>query len=278
MEKKKFKVAAANMDCTLGVVSENLKKMESMCKEAAANGASAICFPELATTGYSPVLIAEKFFEISETVPGPSTDFLCEVAKATGLYIITGISEKSNVPGKLYNSQVTISPEGEIVGLYRKIHVWGLEKLYWKESTSCEFTTFEMPMCKAGTMICYDTCFPETARVLALKGVNIIFDSAAWRIQEADIWELNTRCRAVENHVFMVCSNRCGVEGDSTLNGESRIIGPRGNVLAAAGREEEIIYAEVDIDACIKDNAMQLSYMKDRRPEAYSLITECSNY
>ncbi|MEA4972149.1 MAG: nitrilase-related carbon-nitrogen hydrolase [Candidatus Metalachnospira sp.] len=278
MEKKKFIVAAANMDCTLGVVSENLKKMEAICKEASIKGAQAICFPELATTGYSPVLIGEKYYEISEQIPGPSTDFLCEVAKATGLYIVTGISEKSSVPGKLYNSQVAISPEGEIVSVYRKIHVWGLEKLYWKESTTCEFATFEMPMCKAGTMICYDTSFPETARVLGLMGVNMIFDSAAWRIQEADIWELNTRARAVENHVYMVCANRCGVEGDSTLNGESRIIGPRGNVLAVAGREEEVIYAEVDIDSCIRDNAMLLSYMKDRRPEAYGLITERSNY
>jgi predicted amidohydrolase len=278
MNNKIFKVAAANMDCTLGNVSENLKKMKAICEEASEKGALAICFPELATTGYSPVLIGEKYYEISEPIPGPSTDYLCEVAKATGLFIVTGMSEKSSVPGKLYNSQIAISPEGEIVSVYRKIHVWGLEKLYWKESTTCEFATFEMPMCKAGTMICYDTSFPETARVLGLMGVNMIFDSAAWRIQEADIWELNTRARAVENHVFMICSNRCGVEGDSTLNGESRIIGPRGNVLAVAGREEEIIYADIDIDSCIKDNAMQLSYMKDRRPEAYSLISECSNY
>ncbi len=278
MEKKIFKVAAANMDCELGNVSANLKKMESMCREASSKGCSAILFPELAVTGYSPVLIGEKFYEISEPIPGPSTDFLCEVAKSTGMYIVTGFSEKSSVPGKLYNTQVSISAEGEIVGVYRKIHVWGLEKLYWKESTDCKFTTFEMPMCKAGTMICYDTCFPETAKTLALMGANVIFDSAAWRVQEADLWELMTRCRAVENHVFMICANRCGVEGDSTLNGESRIIGPRGNVLAAAGREEEIIYADIDIDACIKDNAMMLSYMKDRRPEAYSLVSECSNY
>ncbi len=278
MEKKKFIVAAANMDCRLGDVKYNLNHMKEICEEAAGKGTLAIVFPELATTGYSPTILGEKYYEISDPIPGPQTDFLCEVAKATGMYIITGISEKSSIPGRLYNSQVTISPEGEIVGLYRKIHVWGLEKLTWKESTSCEFTTFEMPMCKAGTMICYDTCFPETARVLSLKGSNIIFDSAAWRIQEADIWELETRVRALENHIYMVCANRCGVEGDSTLNGESCIVGPRGNVLAMAGREEETIYAEVDIDACIKDNAMMLSYLKDRRPEAYTLITDCTNY
>lgn len=167
------KLPALDQCVSLGDVSANLEKME------------AICFPELATTGYSPVLIGEKYFDISEPIPGPSTDFLCAVAKATGLYIVTGISEKSAVPGKLYNSQVSISPEGEIVSVYRKIHVWGLEKLYWKESTTCEFATFEMPMCTAGTMICYDTSFPETARVLALMGSNVIFDSTAWRIQEA---------------------------------------------------------------------------------------------
>lgn len=277
MSKDIFKVAAAQMDCTLGDVPANLEKMEKMCKEAAANGAQVICFPELATTGYSPVLIGTKYYEISEPIPGPSTEFLGRVAKENNIYIVTGISEQSVVPGKLYNSQICITPTGEVVSRYRKIHVWGMEKLYWKSSTSCEYATFDLPWCKAGTMICYDTSFPETARVLALMGVNIIFDSAAWRIQEADIWDINTRARAVENHVYMVCSNRCGVEGDSTLNGESRIIGPRGNILASTGRDEDIIYADVDIDAGIKENAMYLSYMKDRRPEAYSLITDCTN-
>ena len=277
MENGIFKVAAAQMDCTLGVVSENLKKMESMCIEASEHGAEVICFPELATTGYSPVLIGEKYYEISEPIPGPSTEFLGEVARKTNLYIITGISEQSSIPGKLYNSQICVSPEGKVISTYRKIHVWGLEKLYWKASTSCEYAVFDLPWCKAGTMICYDTSFPETARVLALMGVNIIFDSAAWRVQEADIWDLNTRARAVENHVYMVCSNRCGTEGDSILNGESRIIGPRGNILAVTGHEEDIIYADIDINAGIKENAMYLSYMKDRRPEAYSLITDCSN-
>lgn len=278
MNKKIFKAAAANMDCVLGDTKANLKKMADICKEASAKGALAICFPELATTGYSPTILGDKYYEISEPIPGPTTNLLCKVAKSTGLYIVTGISEKSSVPGRLFNSQVAISPEGKIVSVYRKIHVWGLEKLTWRESITCEYGTFDMPMCKAGHMICYDTSFPETARVLSLMGSNVIFDSAAWRNLEADIWELNTRARAVENHVFMICSNRCGVEGDSTLNGESRIIGPRGNVLAAAGHDEEIIYADIDIDACIKDNAMMLSYMKDRRPEAYSLISDTRNF
>lgn len=277
MKKEIFKVAAAQMDCVLGDVPANLKKMEKMTVEAAGKGAKVILFPELCTTGYSPELIGEKYYTISEPIPGPSTEFLGKVAKENDIYIITGISEQSEIPGRLWNSQVCIAPTGEVISLYRKIHVWGLEKLYWKESTSCEYATFELPWCKAGTMICYDTSFPETARVLALMGVNIIFDSAAWRVQEADIWDINTRARAVENHVYMVCSNRCGKEGDAILNGESRIIGPRGNIIASTGHDEDIIYADIDIDAGIKENMMCLSYMKDRRPEAYALIADCTN-
>ena len=117
MNKKIFKAAAVNMDCELGNVKANLKKMADFCKEASAKGALAICFPELATTGYSPTILGEKYYEISEPIPGPSTNYLCKVAKATGLYIVTGISEKSSVPGRLYNSQIAISPEGKIVSI-----------------------------------------------------------------------------------------------------------------------------------------------------------------
>jgi predicted amidohydrolase len=277
MENKRFKVAAAQMDCVLGVVQPNLEKMKDMCQEAAKQGAIAICFPEVATTGYSPVLINERFYEISEPIPGPATEFLSGAAMENHIYIITGISEKSAVPGKLYNSQICISPEGKIISNYRKIHVWGLEKLYWKSSTTGEFGLFDLPFCKAGTMICYDTVFPETARVLTLMGSQIIFDSAAWRIQESDIWDLVTRARALENHVFMVCSNRCGKEGDTVLTGESRVIGPRGNILEAAGHDETLIMAEIDLDLITAETARE-PYLKDRCPEAYGLISDCGNF
>lgn len=277
MNEKTFRVAAAQMDCVLGDVKKNIEKMKEMVMEAAKNGAQVICFPELATTGYSPTMIGEKYYTISEEIPGPTTEFLGNVARENNIYIVTGISEKSSVPGVLYNSQVCIAPSGEVLKLYRKIHVWGLEKLYWKESIDCEAGYFNLPWCKAGMMICYDTSFPETARLLKLMGAEIIFDSAAWRIQEDDIWDLNTKARAVENHVFMVCANRCGVEGDSTLNGHSRIIGPRGNILAVAGRDEEIIYADINITLEYAEEE-QFTYMQDRRPEAYGLLSTCKDF
>ena len=278
MSHQSFKVATAQMECALGDVAANVKKIILMSAEAASNGAKAVCFPEIAVTGYSPTTISEKYYEISEPVPGKTTDLLCKAAKDSGIYIVTGFSELSAVPGKLYNSQLTFAPDGTIAAHYRKIHVWGLEKLYWQESAQCDFATFDMPYCKAGTMICYDTSFPETARCLALLGCNVIFDSAAWRVQEADIWDLNTRSRALENHVYMVCSNLVGIEGVTTLNGHSRIIGPRGNILAECdGKSEQIVYADVDIDAAIKENALYLSYMKDRRPEAYGIIADTTD-
>ena len=101
MNKKIFKAAAVNMDCVLGDVKANLKKMAEFCKEASAKGALAICFPELATTGYSPTILGEKYYEISEPIPGPTTNYLCKLAKSTGLYIVTGISEKKQRSGQI---------------------------------------------------------------------------------------------------------------------------------------------------------------------------------
>lgn len=259
------------MDCYEADTKRNVDKMIRMVKEAAGHGAQVITFPELATTGYNPPVIGDRFYSISEPIPGPCTDRLAQAARENEVYIITGISEKSSVPGILYNSNICISPQGEIVCLYRKIHVWYLEKLYFKPSVTCEYNTFELPWTRAALMICYDTAFPEMARTLALMGANILFDPAAWCIQDADTWDLNTRARAQENHVFMVCVNRCGQEGDLVLNGRSRIIGPRGTILAEADRDETIIYADIDLDAALAER-IKLPYMKDRRPEAYGLI------
>lgn len=278
MKHQKFVAAVGQIECALGDVDANVAKIVRMSKEAADNGAKAIVFPELAVQGYSPATIAGGYYEISEPVPGPTTDLLCKAAQDNGIYIITGMSELSSIPGKLYNSQICCAPDGTIASLYRKIHVWGLEKLYWEPSTECDFATFETPWCKAGTMICYDTSFPETARCLALLGCNVIFDSAAWRFQEDDIWDLNTRSRALENHVYMLCSNLIGMYGDTKLNGHSRIIDPRGRILAELDSETEgIIYSEIDIDKATLDNALFLSYMKERRPEAYSLIADTTD-
>lgn len=270
-----FTVAAAQMACELGDPAANLAKITEMAREAAAHGATAVCFPELAIPGYSPTTIAERYYEISEPVPGPSTEALCACARDNGIYIVAGLSERSAVPGKLYNSQVACAPDGTIASLYRKIHVWGLEKLWWQESCSCEFATFDLPSCRAGTMICYDTNFPETARCLALLGAQVIFDSAAWRVQEADIWDLATRARALDNHAYLVCANLVGVEGETTLNGHSRVIGPRGIVLSELdGSKEGVAYGEVDLDATARESAQSLAYLKDRRPEAYGLIAD----
>lgn len=278
MKHQKFIAAAGQIECALGDPSSNVAKIVEMTKEAANQGAKFICFPELAVPGYSPTTISERYYEISEPVPGHSTDILCKCAEDNGIYITVGLSEQSAVPGKLYNTQVTCAPDGSMVAVYRKIHVWGLEKLYWQESTECKFATFDTPWCKAGTMICYDTSFPETARCLTLNGCNMIMDSAAWRIQEADIWDLQTRARALENHVFMVCANLIGVEGGTTLNGHSRIVGPRGKVLAELDSETEgVICAEVDVDESIGENALYLSYLKDRRPEAYGIIADTTD-
>lgn len=270
-----FTVAAAQMACELGDPAANLAKITGMAKEAADHGAIAVCFPELAVPGYSPTTIAERYYEISEPVSGPSTEALCACARDNGIFIVAGLSERSAVPGKLYNTQITCAPDGSVAAVYRKIHVWGLEKLWWQESCSCEFATFDLPSCRAGTMICYDTNFPETARCLALLGAQVIFDSAAWRVQEADIWDLATRARALDNHAYLVCANLVGVEGETTLNGHSRVIGPRGIVLSELdGAEEGIAYGEVDLDATARESAQALAYLKDRRPEAYGLIAD----
>ncbi|MBS5130643.1 MAG: hypothetical protein KHZ01_09225 [Lachnospiraceae bacterium] len=137
---------------------------------------------------------------------------------------------------------------------------------------------FDTKYGKIGVMICYDAGFPETARVLTLKGAELIFMPSAWRIQDWDMWNLNIPQRALENTLYVAGVNRFGHEDDLYMFGNSKVADWRGRIIAESKEEkEEIVYAEIDLDQLTKAR-LDIHYLKDRRPDSYKLLSEYTEY
>lgn len=267
------KVAAVQMEPKLDKKDQNLEKICDFIKSAADEGASLVVFPELSLTGLIRTM--------AETVPGPSTNVLTTESKKHNMHIVVGLLEKCNK--KFYNSSVLIGPNG-IIGKYRKIHPWyPSEDSVPVNSGDLGYPVFTTNIGKVGMMICYDAWFPEPARVLALKGAEIIAIPLHTGLNSAFDYILRTR--ALENHVWIIAANATVTLEEKGIGwriiGRSQIISIVGEVLAEASEEnEEIIYAKIDVKAATSDKQLlpgtewkKTDLFWARKPENYSIIS-----
>ncbi|BAE74415.1 (R)-stereoselective amidase [Sodalis glossinidius str. 'morsitans'] len=263
-----IKVALAQIDTELGNKRKNLRYIASLCKEAADNKADVICFPELATTGYTPDLLGTRLWHLSESRGEETDQLLSQLAGELGLHIIAGFVERGERTGQVYNSAGVWAPEGQSwLHAQRKIHLWGDEKKWFSEGEQYEIIA--TPLGKIGVMVCYDLGFPEVARIFALRQVDILFVIAAWSEAEAYIWDINCAARALENGVFLVAVNRWGEEGDLRLFGGSQIMAPDGQcVVRATDKGEALVYGNIDLSQ-LANVRMTLPYRKDVKIASY---------
>lgn len=247
-----------------------------MVREAAAKRAKIVCFPEMFNTGYNFQLIGDGFHNCGETIDGHTITRLQKVAKECACYVIAPITLEKKVKGVFYNAAVVIDDEGVVLGDYSKHHLWAAERYYFHAGE--DIPVFDTKYGKIGVMICYDAGFPETARVLTLKGAELIFMPSAWRIQDWDMWNLNIPQRALENTLYVAGVNRFGHEDDLYMFGNSKVADWRGRIIAESKEEkEEIVYAEIDLDQLTKAR-LDIHYLKDRRPDSYKLLSEYTEY
>ena len=167
-------------NCKLGDVQANLARMNDLARRISRKEVDVRCYPELVTTGYS---LGQKWVELAETVPGPTTDKLGQVAREFGFHLIAGISERDPESGRIFNSAVLINSEGEVAGAHRKVHLWDEERRYFTPRN--EFKVFKTKVGTLGIGICYDLEFSETSRILALCGAEILFFPSAEMISTA---------------------------------------------------------------------------------------------
>lgn len=232
-------------------VEENLAHgVEMLGRCVASTGASLVVFPESATTGYVTGLSKAELWEVVSEVPGPVTDPIAEAAADLGVTVVWGTYERGEDPSRLFNSAVTITPDGRVAGVYRKTHLYVLEH----EDSGGWVTpggavdVAATPGAQVGSMICFDGDFPELSRITAARGAEVLARPSAF-LRSADIWELTTRARAYDNHCYVVAANAVGRDrGGSLYFGNSLIVGPTAGVLARATSQEEWCAATLDPD------------------------------
>jgi predicted amidohydrolase len=255
--------------------SANVEKMVAFIREAAAEGAKLIAFPELIVTGYVlPYDSTEKhrFYEISETVPGPTTERISALSEELGVHIVFGMVERaSSLPTPdMYNASVMTGPSGFIAS-HRKVHLPGDEKLYFRPGS--EVSVFDTQLGRISLLVCYDFWFPETPRIAALEGAQIIIDSANWPAFDTDTWFALGPGVAASNVLWLIQVNRVGGEDHWPGFGGSQIIAPSGKVAVRAADAEGITYGAIDVNQ-VSERRMMTPVLRDRRPALYRTLTK----
>jgi N-carbamoylputrescine amidase len=273
-------------------INHNLDKAVEWINKAAKQGAQVICLPELFRSQYFCQKESIDYFDLAESIPGPSTKALGKIAKEKKIILVAPVFEK-RAPGIYHNTAVIINTNGEIAGLYRKMHIPDdpsyYEKYYFTPG-DLGYKTFPTEFGKIGTLICWDQWYPEGARLTALKGAEVIFYPTAigWHPDEKskegkpqfDSWITVQRGHAIANGVYVAAVNRIGLEKENENSagiefwGSSFICDPQGVIIAQASTDkEEIIMAEID-PARIEYIRRNWPFLRDRRIDSYNGITD----
>jgi N-carbamoylputrescine amidase len=292
----KFTIALVQMRMGADPEANFVSAIEHI-REAARRGAQIVCLPELFRTQYFCQREELALFDLSEAIPGPSTNALSALARELGVSIVASLFER-RAPGLYHNTAVTLNADGEIAGIYRKMHIPDdplyYEKYYFTPG-DLGFQAVDTSAGRVGTMVCWDQWYPEGARLTALQGAEVLFYPTAigWHPAEKDefgaaqfdAWKTIQRAHAIANGVYVAAVNRVGHEiGDVLGNcasgpglefwGGSFIADPFGRIVAQAGHDgEEIVLGEID-RALIEETRRNWPFLRDRRVDAYGGITQ----
>ena len=271
-----MRIAAVQMDVKISEKECNLSKILANLEHAARAGAGIVVFPECALSGYC-FNSKEEAWPEAETVPGPSTERIAAAARNLGCTAVVGLLEREN--DQIYNAAVVITPQA-ILGTHRKVHLLCLGIDRFDALGNKPFPVFETPHGKLGINICFDCSFPESGRIVKLKGAQLLTIPTNWPAG-SDAWTHTCKVRATENHMVVIAADRVGEERGFRFIGHSQIIDYEGRTLAEAGETEEtIVSAEVDLEAANRNRVVRVpglyefDRMAARRPEMYAAITE----
>ena len=286
---EKFTIGLVQMACTPDP-AENLARAAARTGEAARGGAQIVCLQELFRSQYFCQSEDHARFDLSEPIPGPSTEALGKLARALSVVIVAPIFERRG-PGVYHNSAAVIDADGEVRGLYRKMHIPDdplyYEKFYFAPGDT-GFPCFDTRVARIGVLVCWDQWYPEAARLTALGGAQVIFYPTAigWHPSEKkeegpaqlDAWRTVQRGHAIANGVYVAACNRVGLErpaGGEGIEffGHSFVADPFGRTIAEAGQDETILLAECDPQVQ-EEVRRHWPFLRDRRVDAYGPITQ----
>jgi N-carbamoylputrescine amidase len=285
----KFRVGLVQMSCGLDP-NENLEKAMWRIRETAARGAQIVCLQELFRSQYFCREESAELFALAESIPGPTTETLGRLARELGVVVIASLFER-RAAGLYHNTAAVIGVDGEITGIYRKMHIPDdplyFEKFYFTPG-DLGFVNFNTSFARVGVLVCWDQWYPEAARLSSLSGANILFYPTAigWHPAEKeqygagqlDAWRTIQRSHAIANGIYVAAVNRVGFEGppDRGLEfwGSSFVADPFGKVIAeASSSAEEILVVECDPHKA-EEVRRNWPFLRDRRVDAYSPILQ----
>jgi len=267
--KKSLNIGIIQASSIFGNIDSNLQKAVFLIKKAKIKGAQIVCLPELYINGYDMDRYTLYSSESIEDNKEKIEQTISKLAAVNDIYIILPYATYES--GKTLNSAMLFDNKGLIVGKYDKTHLFEAERRVFDKGN--DIVVWDTDIGKIGIMICYDAGFPEVARVLKLKGADIIFCPSAWRIQDKEIWDINLKQRAIENRVYVIGINSVTKTEKLHLFGGSKAVSPDGRVIANVGIDnEDVLVCEIDFES-VESYKMKEDYMMDRRPELYSVIT-----
>ncbi|QDU24310.1 carbon-nitrogen hydrolase [Urbifossiella limnaea] len=268
----------------------NLRTAEAGIAAAAKAGAQVVCLPELFTGYYFCQREDIALFDLAEPIPGPGEERLAKAAKAHGVVVVGSFFEK-RMAGVYHNTATVHDAKGELLGIYRKMHIPDdplfLEKFYFTPGDT-GFKVFNTGPAKVGTLVCWDQWYPEAARLTALQGAEVIFYPTAigWHPREKaeygeaqhSAWETSMRGHAIANGTYVAAVNRVGHEvivGEGLeFWGGSFVSDPFGRVLKRASHDREEILTVTCSRKLMEDVRRNWPFFRDRRIDAYGNIVK----
>lgn len=271
----------------------NIEKSIAGIRDAASQGAQLVVLQELHRSLYFCQTEDVDVFDLAETIPGPSSNTLGELAKELGIVIVASLFEK-RATGLYHNTAVVLEKDGSIAGKYRKMHIPDdpgfYEKFYFTPG-DLGFEPIQTSVGKLGVLVCWDQWFPEAARLMAMAGAELLIyptaigwdprDDSDEQTRQKDAWVISQRAHAVANGVPVISCNRVGLERDPSGQsdgiqfwGNSFIAGPQGEMLAEADNQSEQILM-VELDQKRSENVRRIwPYLRDRRIDHYQDLTK----
>lgn len=245
---KMLKVAGIQMYSETKQVERNKMKAIELIKNAAKVGAKMICLPELWVTGYH--LKKEDLPLLAEFPDGETVTTFRHLAEQLNIVLIVPFLEveKNKQYHHYFISAAIIDCDGSLRGIHRKSMLWGEEKNLFTAGDKI-YQVYKTLFGSIGILICYDIEFPEPARILALKGAELIFVPSVWSFQAEKRWDIQLPARALDNTVFIFGVNTYG----NNACGKSKLIDPNGSILLEAPKDsEKILYQDIDFKQILK--------------------------
>lgn len=274
-------------------VEDNVLKLRQNIASCAQHGANLVVLQELHNTPYFCQTEDTDMFALAEPIPGPSTQFYSAIAREYGIVLVTSLFER-RAAGVYHNTAVVFDADGKIAGKYRKMHIPDdpayYEKFYFTPG-DLGFEPIDTKVGRLGVMVCWDQWYPEGARLMAMKGAEVLIyptaigwestDTPEEKERQRNAWETVQRGHAVANGIYVIAVNRVGYEPDPsgatggiTFWGNSFVAGPQGELIfrARTDREENAV---VDIDLEHSEDVRRIwPFFRDRRIEEYDGVTK----